>query len=86
MRNAIDIDHTHSRAICREIGEGVQQYLRAEPELPASIRKQVERLRELEGESPSIVSDLKHGFENEPSKDASRGDRSRFAWLWRRKS
>jgi hypothetical protein len=85
MRNPIDIDHTHSHAIYREIGERLEQYLIAETELPASLRKQVERLHELEGGSPSIVPDLKHGFENEPSK-ASRGDRSRFAWLWQRKS
>ena len=52
MRNPIDIDYTHSRAICREIGERLQQYLRAEAELPASMRKQVHRLHELEGLSP----------------------------------
>ena len=37
MRNPIDIDHTHSRAICREIGERLQQCPRAEAELPASM-------------------------------------------------
>ena len=51
MRNPINIDHTHSSAICREIGERLQVYLRAERELPASLRKQVDRLRELEAES-----------------------------------
>jgi len=83
MRNPIDIDHTHSRAICREIGERLQQYLRAEAELPASMRKQVHRLQELEGESPSIVPEMEHGFRSEPRKVVSRGDRFRFAWRWR---
>ena len=46
MRNPIDIDHTHSRAIWHEIGERLRQHLRAEPELPASIRRQVDRLGE----------------------------------------
>ena len=44
MRNPIDIDHAHSRAIRQEIGERLQQHMRAEPELPASIRRQVDRL------------------------------------------
>jgi len=55
MRNPIDIDHIHCRAICREIGERLQQRLRPEGELPASMRKQIRRLDELEGQSPSIV-------------------------------
>ena len=46
MRNPIDIDHAHSRAIRQEIGERLQQYLRAEPELPASIGRKVDRLGE----------------------------------------
>jgi hypothetical protein len=52
MRNPIDIDYAHSRAICREIGERLQQYLRrAETELPANLRKLVQRLYKLEGQS-----------------------------------
>jgi hypothetical protein len=54
MRNPIDIDHANSRAIWQEIGERFQQYLRAVPELPASIRRQVGRL---EAPGPSIVPD-----------------------------
>jgi len=84
MRNPIDIDHIHSRAICREIGERLQQYLRAEAELPAGMRKQVHRLQELEGQSPSIVPDMEHGFGAEPRKGVSRRDVSRSAWPWRR--
>jgi hypothetical protein len=77
MRNPINIDHRHSRAISQEIGEQLHACLRVEPELPAIMRMQVDRLRELEGESPSIVPGLEHGFGNEPRKDdASRGDRS----------
>jgi hypothetical protein len=87
MRNAIDIDDKHSRAICREIGERLQTYLKVKPELPASFRKQVDQLRELEGQSPSIVPDMAHELENQPNKDAaSRGDRSQFTWPWRRKT
>ena len=85
MRNPIDIDRTHSRAICREIGERLQQYLRAEAEIPTSMRKQVHRLHELEGHSPSIVPDMEHGFGNEPRTGVSRKDVSRSTWPWRRK-
>jgi hypothetical protein len=86
MRNPIDIDHKHSRAICQEIGERLQAYLRVEPELPASPKKQVDQLHQLEGQSPSIVPDVEHRFKTEPSRDgASRGDQSRFTWPWRRK-
>ena len=46
MRNPIDIDHTHSRAIRQEIGERLQQYMRVDPELPTSIKKRVNRLGE----------------------------------------
>ena len=46
MRNPIDIDHAHSRAIRQEIGERLQQHIRVEPELPASLKKHVNRLGE----------------------------------------
>ena len=52
MRNPIDIEHANSRAIWEEIGERLQQYLKVEPELPASIRRQVERL----GGPPSSIA------------------------------
>jgi hypothetical protein len=85
MRNPMDIDLRHSRAICREIGERLQVHLRIDSELPASIRKQVHRLYELEGESPSIVPVMKHGFGNEPRKSVSRRGASRLTWPWRQK-
>jgi len=86
MRNSVDIDHRHSRAICDEIGERLQSHLRIEPELPVGLRMQVEQLHRLEVQSPSIVPDVEHGF-GKPSKDgASRGDQFRFTWPWRRKT
>jgi hypothetical protein len=68
MHNRIDIDHLHSQAICREIGERLQAYLKPEPESPVRLGKQVDQLCELEGRSPSIVPDKEHGFGNKPSK------------------
>ena len=86
MRNSVDIDHRHSRAICDEIGERLQSHLRIESELPVGLRMQVEQLHRLEVQSPSIVPDVEHGFGNEPSEgNASRGDSSRFTWPWRRR-
>ena len=85
MRNRVDIDQALSRAIIREIGERLRASL-AEDELTASLKAQLDQLRELEGRSPSIVPDVEHEFGNKPSKDASRGDRSRFTWRWRRKN
>jgi len=55
MRNRIDIDHVHSQAIVREIGERLRASLKLEPELPASLKMQIDRLRELEEQSPSII-------------------------------
>jgi hypothetical protein len=55
MRNRIDIDHKHSRAIVQKIGERLRTSLQPEPELPASVRTQVNRLGELEEQSPSII-------------------------------
>jgi hypothetical protein len=55
MRDCIDIDPKHSRAIVQEIGEKLRALLKEEPELPGSLRTQLERLRELEEQSPSII-------------------------------
>jgi hypothetical protein len=55
MRNSIDIDHTHSRAIIQETGERLRAFLKEEPELPGSLGTQIDRLRELEEQSPSII-------------------------------
>ena len=56
MQNRIDIDRAHSRAICQEIGERLQLYLREQPEPSASLRRKIDRLRELDGRSPSIAA------------------------------
>ena len=55
MRNRIDIDSKHSRAIVQEIGERLRAFLKEEPEPPESLRTQINRLRELEEQSPSII-------------------------------
>ena len=55
MRNRIDIDSKHSRAIAQEIGERLRAFLKEEPELPGSLRTQIDRLREWEEQSPSII-------------------------------
>ena len=86
MRNPVDIDHRHSRAICDEIGERPQSHLRIESELPVGLRRQVEQLHRLEVQSPSIVPDMEHGFGDEPRRGVSRRDASRFTWPWRRKT
>jgi hypothetical protein len=53
MRNSIDIDPKHSRAIVQEIGGRLS--MKAEPELPGSFRAQIDRLGKLEEQSPSII-------------------------------
>jgi hypothetical protein len=55
MRNRIDIDPKHSRAIVQEIGERLRAVLKEEPECPRSLRTQIDRLRESEEPSPSIT-------------------------------
>ena len=60
MRTRIDIDYAHSWAIVREIGERLRMSLKPEPELPASLKMQIDRLHELEEQSPTIVPDVEH--------------------------
>jgi hypothetical protein len=48
MRNRIDIDSQHSRAIVQEIGEKLRAFLKEESEPSGSLRAQIDRLRELE--------------------------------------
>src|SRR5216683_5597376 len=55
MRNRIDIDPKHSRAIVQEIGERLRVCLKEESELPGSLSAQIDRRRELEKQSPSII-------------------------------
>jgi hypothetical protein len=86
MRNRVDIDEKTSRAIIREIGERLRAVVGQDPDVPASLRKQINRLRELKSQPPPIVPTVEHGFEYKPHEHVSLGDRSRFAWFWRRKS
>ncbi|WP_128935469.1 hypothetical protein [Bradyrhizobium zhanjiangense] len=51
MRN-INIDQTHSRAIAREIGERLRGLLREETELPSSLKRRMQKLRELDERRP----------------------------------
>jgi hypothetical protein len=76
MRNRIDIDPKHSRAIVQEIGERLRAFLKEEPELPGSLRAQIDRLGELEEQSPSINPgaerwDKLHRWAAEDSTDGS---------------
>lgn len=48
MRNSVDIDHVHSRAIVREIGERLHTIHKLDQELPPRIRDQMHRLRDLD--------------------------------------
>ncbi|RXH40946.1 hypothetical protein [Bradyrhizobium zhanjiangense] len=63
MRN-INIDQTHSRAIAREIGERLRGLLREETELPSSLKRRMQKLRELD-ETPSIVPSGNERFSSE---------------------
>jgi hypothetical protein len=60
VRNRVDLDHTHSRAIVREIGEGLRASLKPEPEPPARFKEQLDRLRELDERSPSTIPGAEH--------------------------
>ena len=57
MRNSIDMDSKHSRAIVQEIGERLRAFLKEESAPPGSLRTQIDRLRELEEQLPNHSSD-----------------------------
>jgi hypothetical protein len=52
----IEIDYSHSRAILQEVGERLRTSLKQDPELPASLRLQIDRFRQLEGQSQPNVA------------------------------
>jgi hypothetical protein len=56
MSNSINIDDICNEAIRRQIGEQLRAYLPVSPRLSARLRKQVDRLYRLEGQSPPSVS------------------------------
>jgi hypothetical protein len=66
MRSPVDIDRVPSQAIRQEIGERLQQYMTVEPELPASIKKYVNRLGESRNISTlqSFPTTWNRGFRN----------------------
>jgi hypothetical protein len=51
MSKHIDIDHKHSRAIVQKIAERLRTSMKPEPEVPARLLKQIDRLREMEERS-----------------------------------
>jgi hypothetical protein len=52
----VRIDRTHSRAICSEIAERLRIILAKEqPEVPSFLKSKLDRLPELDEDSPSIV-------------------------------
>ena len=57
MQNRImRLDQIHSRAICNEIAERLRIILAKEQsEVPSSMKSQIDRLPELDEDSPSIV-------------------------------
>lgn len=86
MRDPIDIDNKYSSAIRREIGASLRARLRAEPEVPTSLKEKIDRLRELDSGSPSIVPGKEHGSRSAPRKDAGQEPRTRFAgWWWQKR-
>jgi hypothetical protein len=56
MQNPIKIDYSHSRAITQGIGERLRTSLEEDQELPARLRLQIDRLRQLEGQSQPNVA------------------------------
>lgn len=73
MRNRIDVDHAHSRAIVREIGERLRGFLTKEAQLPTSIGTRMALLREADGESPWIPT-AEEDLENEADRKDQRSD------------
>jgi hypothetical protein len=53
----IDIDQALRRAIMREIGEKLRASFREDPELPETLTRQIDRLRQLENQLPPPTAD-----------------------------
>ena len=55
------IDQIHSRAICAEIAERLRISLsKDQSPLPTLLRQRLDRLREMEEQSPSIVPSMRN--------------------------
>jgi hypothetical protein len=61
MRNLVDIDCRHSRAIVKEIGERLRASLKEDRELPANFQKQIERLHQSESEAQANLARSSRG-------------------------
>lgn len=48
MENSVDLDHRHTLAIVREIGDRLRSNVLPEPELPDFLESLIERLRDLD--------------------------------------
>jgi hypothetical protein len=73
VRNPVDIDTRHSRAIVREIGERLRSSLKEDRELPANFKMQIERLRQSEQEALAAF---------DPAQSATRPHRKSPAAVW----
>jgi hypothetical protein len=51
MRNTVEIDPRHSRAIVQKIGERLRASIKEDREIPANFKMQIDRLRDLEDET-----------------------------------
>ena len=74
MRNSIDIDHSHSRAIVRAIGKALRASLEIDRELPESLSTQIDRLRQSEGEPQQNIAG---STADTPPTDVRPGDRAK---------
>jgi hypothetical protein len=78
MRNVVDIDARHSRAIVKAIGERLRASFKEDRELPANFQKQIERLRQLEHEAQANLA--------RSSRRLQPGDKSQLPNLSRRRA
>jgi hypothetical protein len=56
MRNRIDIDPKPAEQSFKRSGERLRAFLKVEPEIPGSLRTQIDRFGELEEQSRSIIA------------------------------
>jgi hypothetical protein len=74
VRNHVDIDTRHSRAIVREIGERLRSSLKEDRELPANFRMQIERLRQSEEEALAALDPAQSATRQHRKSSAAVGD------------
>jgi hypothetical protein len=67
MRNLVNIDSRHSRAIVKKIGERLRASFKEDRELPVSFRKQIERLRQSESEAQANLARSSRGDKSLPN-------------------